>query len=268
MNDLIQDLATAESIAAQEANMKTYWSAFGRTPNQEVYDRPKLLRFMSGIPDPNLNGVVYACLPPDILDETIIGTRAYFETRQLPMLWWVGPGTRPASLGQHLKQHGFAFAGEAPMMAFDVSMLPKEQTLPAQLSIAAIDNEAALREWSRIIAISFGLPDAAPDAFFELETSFGIGSTPSRQRLIGYHDNALVATATLLFAAGVAGIYTIAVQPEARGQGFGAAITLAALYEARKRGYRVATLQSTPMGYPVYQRLGFQDVAVFECYHL
>lgn len=47
--------------------------------------------------------------------------------------------------------------------------------------------------------------------------------------------------------------------PEHRRQGLGSIITAAPLAEARRRGYRVAVLHATEMGYPVYQRLGFED---------
>jgi ribosomal protein S18 acetylase RimI-like enzyme len=56
----------------------------------------------------------------------------------------------------------------------------------------------------------------------------------------------------------VVGIYSVGTIPEARGKGIGSAITLRALLDARRRGYRVGLLQSSEMGYNMYRRLGFE----------
>jgi predicted acetyltransferase len=54
--------------------------------------------------------------------------------------------------------------------------------------------------------------------------------------------------------------------PEARGQGIGAAITLAPLLDARAIGYRIGILQASSLGYGVYRRLGFQDFGKLSVY--
>lgn len=56
------------------------------------------------------------------------------------------------------------------------------------------------------------------------------------------------------------GIYNVATPPEHRGQGYGAAITALAAREGFESGARFAYLQSSAMGYRVYERLGFRTV--------
>jgi GNAT superfamily N-acetyltransferase len=56
------------------------------------------------------------------------------------------------------------------------------------------------------------------------------------------------------------GIYNVGTAAEARRRGLGTAVTAAQLYNARERGCRTASLQSTPMAEHVYTAVGFRDL--------
>lgn len=247
--------------------MFAYWATLGRSPYGALDDGPALLRFTTGVANPFLNGVMHARLLPEDIDAAIETNRAYFASRGVPALWWISPTTQPPQLAQHLMQHALPSAGQFPMMALDLTTLPDEpEALPAGFMLAPVDDEHTLRAWSAIISACFDFPLSGSPTFFDLEASLGSAMTSTRYRLIGYHDSTPVATACLMPGAGVAGLYTIAVLPEARQHGFGTAITVAVVHEARRQGYRIATLQASPMGRPVYRRLGFQEVAMLDCY--
>ena len=61
-------------------------------------------------------------------------------------------------------------------------------------------------------------------------------------------------------ASGVAGIWNVGTRPDVRGRGIGRETTLAALRDARAAGHRLSVLGSSPMGLPVYTRIGFVEV--------
>jgi GNAT superfamily N-acetyltransferase len=74
------------------------------------------------------------------------------------------------------------------------------------------------------------------------------------------------ATCSLFLGAGVAGIYDVSTLPERRKRGLGRLITLAAMHEARARGYRMAILHSSALGAGIYRALGFRDICAIGQY--
>jgi len=64
----------------------------------------------------------------------------------------------------------------------------------------------------------------------------------------------------MFLGAGSAGIYHVDTVEAARGQGFAAAVTSAALFAAREGGYRYGVLTASALGEPVYRRLGFREL--------
>ena len=55
-------------------------------------------------------------------------------------------------------------------------------------------------------------------------------------------------------------VEAVAVAPEARGRGISGNLLRHALVDARERGNETSTLMSTPLGLPVYERLGFRSL--------
>jgi predicted acetyltransferase len=56
------------------------------------------------------------------------------------------------------------------------------------------------------------------------------------------------------------GVYLVATTSEHRGRGLARRLLHVALAEGRERGRLISTLQATKLGYPVYQRLGYEPV--------
>jgi ribosomal protein S18 acetylase RimI-like enzyme len=65
---------------------------------------------------------------------------------------------------------------------------------------------------------------------------------------------------------GSAGIYGVVTRPEARHLGLARILTLTAVYAARRSGYRLAVLHSSPMAEGLYKSLGFETVASFRLF--
>jgi GNAT superfamily N-acetyltransferase len=100
----------------------------------------------------------------------------------------------------------------------------------------------------------------------ELVSKHAFKGDPSVRFYIGRLEDKPVATSLLYLGGGVAGIYNVATLPEFRHQGIGSALTVAPLLQARTWGYRIGTLQSTPMGLHLYRQLGFREYCTFQAY--
>jgi GNAT superfamily N-acetyltransferase len=245
---IVQDLSTTAVVPALEANMVAFWTGYGRAPGAELYEGDDLVRVVTGVSEPLFNGVFRARLIPNAVDSAIATTLAHVAPRRVPMFWWVGPWSRPTNLGTHLERHGFIHAGDSPAMAVDLRTLPEEPPKIAGLVVAPVKDLETLRTWARVAAIGTEFPKRFHEDLVALEA--GVGLRPREDFYTRY----------IAYQAGVAGIFAVATIPQARRRGLGTAITQAPLLEPRRRGYRVGTLQFSPMGFPVYGRLGFREV--------
>ncbi len=86
------------------------------------------------------------------------------------------------------------------------------------------------------------------------------------QKYLGLLNGEPVATAELFLSHGVAYLGGVSTLPQYRRQGIGAALTLAALRAARQQGYRVGVLTASPVGIPIYRRIGFQELGMYSVY--
>lgn len=110
--------------------------------------------------------------------------------------------------------------------------------------------------YREVFCESFGVPrDLAercfPPRYLDLENV---------DNVIAHVDGEPVAIATVFESTGVAGVYNVATLPAHRGKGYGECVTWSVIQRAQKRGCHSAVLQSSEMGFRVYQRMGFEVV--------
>lgn len=85
---------------------------------------------------------------------------------------------------------------------------------------------------------------------------------------VGYLGETPVATAGMTVSEGAVGLYGIATLASYRRRGFGTALTLRPLLDARREGHSRAVLQASAEGRPVYARLGFRETGAYTEYQL
>jgi len=258
MNHILEDFSARSLVAAIKSNQSAWFNYLGRSPKAERCDSPEFNWVLTGLTHPILNVVLRTELTPTNVDERIAGTLAYFRSRNVTQFaWWIDPSSHPADLGEHLLKHGLTSSDSGSGMAVDLLALNEDLASPSGLTIEVVGDEKTLEGFVHASFPSFGLLDIEENACSELLDSLGF-EMPLRS-YVGFLDGKPVATSQLFLDGGVAGIYWVATVPEARRQGIGAAVSLAALREARVMGYRIAVLGASPMGECLYRRLGFQE---------
>jgi GNAT superfamily N-acetyltransferase len=262
MRDNFSDAALAAAI---EANGAEFLLAMGRAGGGEERDDGQLRWTIGGSPIDYHNAVVGARLDAGNADAAIAAAIAHMRARGVRGSWHLGPGMTPADLGQRLVDQGFSYAGDDIGMAADLGAIGAGP-IPAGLEISRVGTAEDLGAWVETLGKGFGEGPAEAQWVGEIYGRIGLGD-PAWRHYLGRLGGAPVATATLFLGAGVAGIYFVFTLPEMRNRGIGAAITLAPLLEARELGYRIGVLGASPMGEPVYRRIGFTQycrIGLFE----
>jgi GNAT superfamily N-acetyltransferase len=161
---------------------------------------------------------------------------------------WPSPDLRP---------YGWMLVDYQPLMLHPAG--GEAPPAPRGLRIEEVHDEVALQAFERVIVDGFPIAELAgqgPGAAFTVETL-----ADERQRLwVGWEDERPVSAASAYVAAGVNNVTLVATLPEARGRGFGAALTWQATLADPTLP---ALLLATDDGRPVYERLGYLSLFRF-----
>jgi len=185
--------------------------------------------------------------------------QSFFDDLGMPWTWLVGPSNRPSDLAAHLSSAGFAYSHSTPGMALDLRGYDPGEDSEAR----EVVDRSSLEPWMDVLCAAFH-PDIR-DMFTAFYESAGWHGLPLRSFYVE-EDGSPVASSSVFFAAGVAGIYNVGTVPGARRRGFGERATRASLRAAIEAGLDVAILHSSRMGLPLYERLGFKEYCRMEFY--
>jgi GNAT superfamily N-acetyltransferase len=239
----------------------------------EVHDEPDAAWAVASFGDLFRSVVVRAAFDQASADERIDEILATYDRVGNPVAWWLAPTHTPDDLVERLSHRGFQEVGESAGMALDLSTLaaPTKPTASDQsidgFTIEPVRDAGTAREFVEVVREDRpeGVPPYSPESV-EANVEV-IAWRVARRTIPGYFIGRLngraVATAKLSVVGGTAGIYSVVTLAEARGMGIGTQMTLAALEAGRKAGYRIATLQSSPMGHRIYERLGFRELVPY-----
>jgi GNAT superfamily N-acetyltransferase len=129
------------------------------------------------------------------------------------------------------------------------------------ITVRSVDDEAGLRAFVSVNAAAYATYGMPPEVMADLfdETAIVLGDR-SAHMVVAQSATVPVATAMIFESDGVASVQWVGTIPAARGTGLGALVTTAVTNQAFDRGATSCTLQASPMGAPVYERLGYETL--------
>ena len=253
-----------------EENLAAYWLALASLSGGEVHHESDVVWAYTGLPV--LNRVVATRLDEPGADARIAGVLDEFRRRRASVAWLVGPEARPADLRERLIAHGLEHVETLVGMELDLERrLEDAPDLPEGLEVREVSDERTRTAWLEVISAAFRLPDSALGLLRRVSermaertaTALTVptsapGTDGPWRSFVGYQGGRPVTTATLVPAAGVAGVYLVGTLPNEERHGLGTALTQHVLRAARASGYQRAVLQSTEAGESLYASIGFE----------
>lgn len=261
---LPEDEATTVG-AAIEANWIDYLRAFGAAPGVTVRDDSEMFFYITGLPDGAFNSIMYAGLPAEGVGAAVAELRELRRRYRVPIGWAIGPGSRPPDLGRLLERHGLRHLVDLTPMVADLRAPPPAMR-PAGLLIEAVENEEQMRAWTEAELLGFEAEPELVPGLRALRLGMDVGRPGRMIHYLARLGGEPAGTGTIVLSAGIAGLFDIATLPRARRRGVGAAMTAFLMRLAAARGYRLAYLNPSDIGRPLYERLGFRQVAVWPVY--
>jgi hypothetical protein len=231
-------------IAPSACNLAAFFHSFGRRTAQ--WD--DAWASDSGLPEPIANSAsLLRPLDDGAAPELTARLDAFFAESGMPwILWSAWPTPDLTDLGYHL-------GGHPPLMVREAGAVAR--ALPDGLRVIEARDPEMLTVFDRSFVDWYPLDHIreTADGRLFLPATLAAGN----RFWIGYDGDSPVTVAAARVSDGVVGVYAVATAPGARGRGYGAAITDIA---ARCEPSLPALLQASDLGYPVYQRLGFETV--------
>jgi GNAT superfamily N-acetyltransferase len=170
-------------------------------------------------------------------------------TRDLPV---------DADLAQEAEARGLLAVVTPPEMVCR-QRLP-ERDLPAGVELRWVHDDAGIADFITVTATAYGSLGMPPEVVPAMIEPGPLMVEPHVHTVLAYLDGEPVAAAQTLLSHGIAGVYWVGTLEAARGKGLGEAVTRAVTNRAFDRGALANSLQASPMGEPLYPRMGYETI--------
>lgn len=152
---------------------------------------------------------------------------------------------------------GFQTVYEMPEMLLGTPLTT--ELLPASAELRRLNDPEEVPDFWRVAKAAYASNGFPPEVFAGYTRHENL-LAENVAAFVAYLDEEPASIATTIVNNGIAGIYWVGSLERARGKGLGRAVTVAATNAGFALGAEIASLQASPMGKPIYLKLGYEPV--------
>lgn len=203
--------------------------------------------------------------------EHLARAREWFGRRGRGFALWARADTaEDEDLIEAAERAGLQNAYATPEMVLtgcgDETPQPFRLPPPEGVELTRVDSPTDAAEYWRVATESYASIGFPPEIFAFYENNEYLWADGAAAFLARSEGRAVAISMTIV-SHGVAGIYWVGTTEEARGRGLGRAITAGAIDAGLELGAGSVSLQASPMGEPIYLRMGFEAIYDYRLYH-
>lgn len=247
----------AEIIECADLNFAEAMRDLSRRAGGVVHDEDGLVLFAGGHPLPVLANGAMRTRSLLAAGDVLTRTREFFAAHGRGFTVLIRAHA-DADLAAAATDAGLIALGDMPAMVLE-RRLP-DATPPPGVELRRVTTDDDVAAYGAVMGAAYATYGMPTDVLPGMLNSLATLCAPHIVAFIAWLDGAPVAGAMTVVTHGVAGVYWVGTTPEARGRGLAELCTRAAGNAGFDLGGRIASLQASPMGEPVYRRMGYVEV--------
>ncbi len=191
-------------------------------------------------------------------DQLIARAEAFFTGMARGFSVKVRDSGEDEDLRQACEAEGLQTFGDAVPQMICRAPLP-DAPPPDGVDLRLIDDEAGVRDFITVNAEAYGTYGMPPEVHADLfDMPALVIEDTAASVVVARRGGEPIATAMTYESDGVASLQWVGTVPAARTAGLGALVTIAATNLAFAHGASSCSLQASPMGEPIYRKLGYE----------